>query len=104
MELISSSSPVTLGCFYSVRLQVGETGKTLRIISLNGLPYSPRNRRSNSSDPDPLGQFQWLVTQLQSARLESQKVGTVLNAHLDPLTRGLYPRSRDFTMQDNAEA
>ncbi|KAL5962171.1 Acid sphingomyelinase-like phosphodiesterase 3b [Taenia solium] len=67
------------GCFYSVRLRIGQTGQTLRIVSLNGLPYSLRNRQSNSSDPDPLGQFQWLTAQLQSALRQSQKVIVVMH-------------------------
>lgn len=67
------------GCFYSLRLRVGETGKALRIISLNGLFYTPRNRRSNSSIPDPLGQFQWLTKQLQSARRERQKAIIIMH-------------------------
>ncbi|VDM35426.1 unnamed protein product [Hydatigera taeniaeformis] len=67
------------GCFYSHRIQIGKTGQKLRIISLNGLPYSPRNRRSNLSDPDPLGQFEWLEAQLHSARHESQKVVIVMH-------------------------
>ncbi|KAM7540527.1 hypothetical protein Aperf_G00000046594 [Anoplocephala perfoliata] len=74
----ADSSHFSDGCYYSRIVRVGNQ-TSLRIISLNGLIYARRNSLGNASLTDPLGQFDWLTNQLQSARQKMEKVLLVMH-------------------------
>ncbi len=67
-----------LGCFFSriVKLQ----GRSLRIISLNGLLFSLRNALSNTDIEDPVGQLAWLRNQLEQTHQQNHKVSPIVFA------------------------
>uniref|UniRef100_A0A5K3FBP9 Metallophos domain-containing protein n=2 Tax=Mesocestoides corti TaxID=53468 RepID=A0A5K3FBP9_MESCO len=71
------------GCFFSRLLRINSTAngtqKHLLVISLNGLLYSRRNSQADPNVTDPLGQFQWLLSKLQSARDEKQKAIIIMH-------------------------
>ncbi|VDD82817.1 unnamed protein product [Mesocestoides corti] len=70
-------------CFFSRLLRINSTAngtqKHLLVISLNGLLYSRRNSQADPNVTDPLGQFQWLLSKLQSARDEKQKAIIIMH-------------------------
>lgn len=76
------------GGFYETVYQVPDSGQTLRMIGLNTVYYYHQDSLTEDVE-DPAEQFKWLLSIMDDARQNSQKV--YLFGHVPP---GMFERSR----------